>query len=106
MRLKEIDWEAPGGAAPIEIEYPDQVIADFMNWLRRTSRWKETPGEVEQMVRILNDKLRDHRERPRSPVLEEEIEDIEDMDTGEVKTDRFAAARAAKAAKRLLQVTG
>jgi len=61
MRLKETDWNAPGGAAEVEVEYPDAPIVDVVNWLRRTSAWLENPELVERRVRRLNGILADHR---------------------------------------------
>lgn len=61
MRLIETDWDAPGGASPVEVEYPDAVIAEFMNWIRRTTAWLESPELVERRVRRLNAVLMDHR---------------------------------------------
>ena len=61
MRLKETDWNAPGGAAEVEVEYPDAPIMDVVNWLRRTSAWLENHDLVERKVRRLNGILADHR---------------------------------------------
>lgn len=61
MKLKEIDWNAPGGATEIDFEYPDAPIVEFMNWLRRTTAWRENPEIVERRVRQLNMVLMDHR---------------------------------------------
>ncbi len=61
MRLKETDWNAPGGAADVEVEYPDAPIQDLVNWLRKTSAWLENPELVERRVRRLNGVLADHR---------------------------------------------
>ena len=53
MKLTEVDWNAPGGAAEVEVDYPDAPLAEFLNWLRRTSAWHETPGRVERRIRRL-----------------------------------------------------
>jgi hypothetical protein len=68
VRLKETDWDAPGGAAEVEVEYPDAPIIDLVNWLRKTSAWIENPELVERRVRRLNGILADHRNRPPGPV--------------------------------------
>lgn len=54
MKLKEVDWNAPSGATEIEVEYSDAPIQEFMNWLRRTSAWKENGELVEVRLRKLN----------------------------------------------------
>ena len=61
MKLLEVDWNAKGGAADVPVEYPDEVIAEFMNWLRRTSAWHEDVELVHRRVRRLNSQLADHR---------------------------------------------
>jgi hypothetical protein len=64
MRLKETNWDAPGGASEIEVEYPDAPIIDLVNWLRKTSAWLENPELVERRVRRLNGLLADYRASP------------------------------------------
>lgn len=66
MKLKETDWDAPGGAREIEVEYPDAIIADFMNWIRKTSAWLENLELVHRRVRRLNGVLSDWRDQPRT----------------------------------------
>jgi hypothetical protein len=61
MKLHETNWDAPGGAATVEVEYPDALIQDFMNWIRKTTAWLENPELVERRVRRLNGLLADHR---------------------------------------------
>jgi hypothetical protein len=61
VRLKETNWDAPGGASDIEVDYPDAPITDLVNWLRRTSAWLENPELVERRVRRLNGQLMDYR---------------------------------------------
>lgn len=59
MKLKELDWNAPGGVASIEVEYPDAPIKEFMDWLRQTPAWRENPPLVEHRLRRLNATLAD-----------------------------------------------
>lgn len=61
MRLKETDWNARGGAADVEVEYPDKPIQEFVNWIRKSAAWRENPELVERKVRHLNGLLMDHR---------------------------------------------
>lgn len=57
MKLQEIDWNNPAGASPVEVEYPDALIQEFMNWLRRTTAWKEDVSVVDRRLGALNRKL-------------------------------------------------
>lgn len=61
MKLKETNWDAPGGATEVEVEYPETPIREFVNFMRRTSAWIENPEIVERKVRQLNGILMDHR---------------------------------------------
>ena len=109
MRLTEIDWNAPGGAADVQYEYPDDLIAPFVNWLRRSQRWMDDQHAVEEKLRNLNGRLRDYRERQgavlieslRPAVVTAEMP-VAEPDAPVAATDRFAAARAALAEKRRL----
>ena len=64
MKLRETNWDAPGGASEVEVEYPDAPIIDLVNWLRKTSAWLENPELVERRVRRLNGLLADYRDSP------------------------------------------
>jgi len=64
MKLRETNWDAPGGAAEYEVEYPDAVIADFVNWMRKSSAWLENLELVHRRVRRLNGVLSDWRDSP------------------------------------------
>ncbi len=61
MQLLETNWDAPGGAAAVPVDYPDAPIQEFVNWIRRTSAWVENPDIVERKVRKLNAVLLEHR---------------------------------------------
>ena len=61
MRLHETDWDAPGGAATVEVDYPDAMIQDLVNWLRQTTAWRENPAIVERRMLQFNRKAADHR---------------------------------------------
>lgn len=65
MKLQETDWDAPGGAATVERDYPNAPIADFVNWIRKTSAWRENPELVERRVRKLERELSEIRNAPR-----------------------------------------
>lgn len=65
MNLKETDWDAPGGAAEYLVAYPNAPIADFVDWVRKTSAWVENPELMERRVRRLNGVLLDWRSQPR-----------------------------------------
>lgn len=73
MKLKETFWDAPGGAAEIEVEYPDAPIKDFMDWLRKTSAWLENPELVHRRLRRLNGVLADWRNRPVAATVTAEV---------------------------------
>lgn len=62
MRLKEEDWANPNGVSDVLVEYPESLIAPFMDWIRKTRAWAEDPERVEMRVRKLNRDLMDWRE--------------------------------------------
>jgi hypothetical protein len=93
MKLKELDWNAKGGVAEIEVEYPDDPIAALVNWLRRTSAWHEDVELVHRKVRHLDSRLAELRNaRATEPSVADK------------RRAALAKARAAKAAKRLAAV--
>lgn len=61
VKLKETDWDHPGGAMPVDVEYPAALVVEFVNWIRRTSAWLENPDIVERRLRKLNAVLMDVR---------------------------------------------
>lgn len=103
MKLKEIDWNAPGGAAEIDVEYPDQPIIDFVNWLRRTTAWRENSEIVERRVRQLNMVLMDHRAKPPAP-SSTAVTSVQERRLAGLKKARETAA--ANRAARKAQETG
>jgi len=106
MRLMELDWDAPGGVAERAVEYPTELGEDFLNWLRRTSAWKENPALVEHRLRRLNAALHEHRQRGArwaevGAVATAVVADLERA--AAIKAQRqanMAKARAARKAKR------
>lgn len=118
IRLKETDWNAPGGATEVEVEYPEQPVQDIVNWLRRTPAWKENPQLVEQRVRRLNQQLADYRddvakgkaEPPTASPLAEQLKDpvfrasveveLKKLQQATAASNRRAALERARAAKR------
>lgn len=89
MQLLETDWDAPGGASAVPVEYPDGPIQEFMNWIRCTSSWIENPELVERRVRKLNAQLADYRNGLAQPTGESAAQ----------KQARLAAEQAAIAAQ-------
>ena len=61
MKLLEDDWSAPGGVRPVEVEYPDEWVQNFMNWLRRTKGWREDLDLVEERIMVLNRQFLEYR---------------------------------------------
>jgi hypothetical protein len=52
--LREWDWDLQNY---VTIEYPDEPIAQLMDWLRTTRSWHEDVELVHQRVRKLNAEL-------------------------------------------------
>lgn len=119
MKLQEVDWNAPGGAATIEVDYPDALVQDLVNWLRRSSAWKENPELVERRMVKFNRDLAEHRnavatgakvggqesawsQRLRSdPKLRDEVErGLRTVRAEEAKAHRVAGLAKARSAKR------
>lgn len=106
MRLLEPDWDAPGGVTDRPVEYPTEIGEEFLNWLRRTTAWKENPALVEHRLRRLNVQLQEYRQRgtqwaPVGEVAKVVVSDLEKA--AALKAQRqanMAKARAARAAKR------
>lgn len=96
MKLKEQDWNAPGGVAEVDVEYADtRPVEEFINWLRRTNRWREDIHDVERRLMRLNAALLEQRTVAPTPAP-----------TVTPKPDRFAKAREAKARKRAALAAG
>ena len=58
MKLQEKDWEAPGGVAVVDVEYPDAPIAEFVNWLRQNGKsWEFEPERLHNRLHRLNEAL-------------------------------------------------
>ena len=60
MKLQEEDWSGPT-IRVVEFDYPDELIADFMNWLRRTPTWKDRPELMERRLKVLNERLAEYK---------------------------------------------
>lgn len=41
MKLREWDYTHGGSGGFVEVEYPDEVIQDFVNWFRTKRQWRE-----------------------------------------------------------------
>lgn len=107
MYLTEVDWDAPGGAANVQVEYPDDVIAEFVNWARKTTAWLENPDIMERRVRKLNRDLSEWR-AARGQNLPGTVMAPFPGTTPSVAEKRragLAKARAAKAAKKLQEAS-
>ncbi len=46
MRLKEWDDTAGPSGGYVEVEYPDSIIKEFVDYFRTTKRWREDPEIV------------------------------------------------------------
>lgn len=67
MRLTDWDWNAQKF---VERDYPDEPIAEFINWLRTTKQWYQSPDpgrDVYTRYLKLQDQLTQHRNRPVPP---------------------------------------
>ena len=70
MLLKEWNWNAQRYD---EVEYPDELVKEFVDWLRVNKQWRESsdPGrDVYTRFRRFEDRLADHRNRPPPQVVE------------------------------------
>lgn len=65
MKLREDDWSG-STIRTIEVDYPDEPIAEFLNWLRSSKTWRAAPDLVEHRLRRLNDTLAEHRVRQKA----------------------------------------
>jgi hypothetical protein len=54
MRLREWDW---AHQQYVTVDYPDDIVARFVDWLRTTSAWKENPEIVYRRFVRLNHEL-------------------------------------------------
>ncbi len=64
IRLLDTDWDAPGGAAEVEREYPVEPVQEFMNKMRRNRhQWATTPGIITIWMRQLNEALDGHAQQ-------------------------------------------
>jgi hypothetical protein len=89
MRLREWDWNEQGF---VERDYPDEPIRQFINWLRTTKQWYQSPDpgrDVYTKYRQMQEQLADHRNRE---AAEEQAK--------EKRRAMTAAARTANARKR------
>ena len=59
MRLKEYDWDKQNF---VERSYPDEPIAEFVNFFRTTKAWVGDPERVHRKVLVLDRALAAHRE--------------------------------------------
>ncbi len=46
MQLREWDDKAGPSGGFVEIEYPDEIIKEFVDYFRTTKRWREDPEIV------------------------------------------------------------
>lgn len=60
MKLREWDWNAQDW---VEVEYPDRIIAEFVEFFRNTQMWKEddTAQVVFDRYQKLHNDLTDYR---------------------------------------------
>lgn len=58
MKLQDTDWSnARTGARLVDVEYPDDIIQRFVNWLWTTKQWRENPEAVYNRFRRMQDEL-------------------------------------------------
>lgn len=63
MKLKEWDWNKQ---QYVEVEYPDEIVKDFVDRLRNTKQWRESPDpgrDVYTMFRRFEGNLADAKAR-------------------------------------------
>ena len=63
MKLREYNWDT---MLHEEIEYPDEPMKSFIDFLRNTSAWKEDEQLVHRRYRMLHDQLNDIRNERRT----------------------------------------
>ena len=64
MKLREWDWDSGSQGGYIEREYPDEPVIEFVNWLRNTRQWRESPEMVFQRFQKLERELAEIRNMP------------------------------------------
>lgn len=101
MKLFETDWDAPGGAKQVEVDYPDAIIQGFVNWMRTTKRWLDDPEMLERRFRKMNSELAESRQRPR-PIAAPATTSTPSTEptTAQKRAAGLQKARDAKAAKK------
>lgn len=58
IKLLETHWEAPGGAAEVEREFPIEPVQDFVNKMRRNRhQWAGNPGIITIWMRQFDEAL-------------------------------------------------
>ena len=58
MKVREWDWNAQAYAA---FEYPDQVFAEFIDFLLNVKRWREDPELLYERTRRLERQMAEYR---------------------------------------------
>lgn len=85
MHLREYDWDAQ---LMVEVEYPDELIADFVNWLRQTKQWKESvslPETVYNRYLLFERKLTDARNEAATEKAEAEAVEAKGKDKDQLE---------------------
>ncbi|KKN06682.1 hypothetical protein LCGC14_1074790 [marine sediment metagenome] len=61
MQLREWDYEAGPSGRYVEVEYPDDIIKGFVDYLRNTKQWRENPEVVYARWLVLERQLTEAR---------------------------------------------
>ena len=61
MQLREWDHDAGPSGGYVEVEYPDDIIKDFVNYFRVNKQWREDPELVYARWLVFERKLTDAR---------------------------------------------
>ncbi len=61
MQLREWDYDAGPSGQYVEVEYPDDIIKDFVNYFRLNKQWREDPEVVYARWLVFERKLTEAR---------------------------------------------
>ncbi len=61
MQLREWDHDAGPSGRYVEVEYPDDIIKDFVNYFRVNKQWREDPELVYARWLVFERKLTEAR---------------------------------------------
>ncbi len=61
MQLREWDHDAGPSGSYVEVEYPDEIIKEFVNYFRVNKQWREDPELVYARWLVFERKLTEAR---------------------------------------------